>query len=54
MDRDDVSLTDLATQIADARAQAEAHAQALSHLHARLAVLETEMLKRQRPPEDWE
>ena len=49
-----VSLTTLASQIADLRAKAEAHAHALSHLHGQLRELEGEMLRRQRPPEDWE
>lgn len=49
-----VSLTVLASQIADLRGKAEAHAHALSHLHAQLRDLEHEMLRRQKPPEDWE
>jgi hypothetical protein len=53
-DENIVSLTTLASQIADLRAKAEAHAHALSHLHGQLRELEGEMLRRQRPPEDWE
>lgn len=54
VDRDGVSLSELAAQISDLRLQAEGHVQALSHIHARLRLLETDMVRRQRPPEDWE
>ena len=54
MELDTPSLTTLATQIADLRAKAEAHARALSHLHAELRLLEEEMLRMQEVPDDWE
>lgn len=47
-------LNSLAALIADTREEAETHATALSHLHARLRELELEMTKRQTPPDDWE
>lgn len=54
MELETPSLTTLTTQIADLRAKAEAHARAMSHLHAELRLLEEEMSKMQEVPDDWE
>ena len=53
-ERDGVSLSALADQIAELRQRTEEAQQTVSHLRASLTVLEMEMLRRQQPPEDWE